>query len=137
MHRTAFPLSRRLGVAIVLVVIVGALGAFVWRSLVGPPVLVRAGNGPQVCVACIENALPSSFLLRAGRVSRSYRVTRDAEVLVRFDDGSVVVDGTPLATGCHVVPVAADARIDFVDARGLLVRWPAADGDCDDTVPSP
>ena len=137
MYRIALPLSRPLVAAIVLMVVLGAVGAFVWRSIVGPPVMVRAGNGPQVCVACFQRALPSSFVLRGERVRRSYRVRRDAELLVRFDDGSVVVDGTPLSLGCHVVRVAADTRIDFVDARGLLVRWPASAGDCDEAVLSP
>jgi hypothetical protein len=51
---------------------------------------------------------------------------------VRFDGGSVEVDGTRLSTGCHVVPMVADTRVVFADARGVLVRWPASAADCDD-----
>ena len=132
MYRSALPISRPIVIALVLLVVLGAGGALVWRAVVGPPVMVRAGNGPHVCVMCVETALPNSFVLQADRVSRSYRVRRDTALLVRFEGGSVVVDGTPLSAGCHVVPVAEDARIDFEGARGVLVRWPASDADCDD-----
>ena len=132
MSRTSFSKPRFLVIAIVLIAIAGAVASVVWRSLADPPVMVRAGGGPQVCLACFESARADAFQLRASRVSRTYRVRRDAEILVSFDEGSVEVDGTRLSTGCHVVSVDADARVVFTDAEGVLVRWPASAEHCDD-----
>lgn len=132
MARTVNLQRRTVLIAVVLVTVLGALASLVWRALTDPPVLVRAGGGPQVCLACFESARSDAFVLRAERISRSYRATSDAVLLLRFDGGTVEVSGAPLLVGCHVVSVAADAPVTFIDTRGLLVRWPAAIDACDD-----
>jgi len=123
---------RPIVIAFAVIVILGAGGVALWRALTDPPVLVRAGGGTQVCLACFESSRPDAFTLRAERVSRSYRATRDASVEIRFGAGTVEVAGVPLATGCHVVSMATDTSVAFVDARGVVVRWPVPVDACGD-----
>jgi hypothetical protein len=125
------PALRRFLVAVGVLALVGAGAVAAWRALAGAPALVHAGEGPQVCLVCVENALPTSFRLTAERISRTYRLTREATVLVRFGGGEVTFGGEPLAPGCHLVWGEAGTRLTLADARGVTVRWPVPAGGCE------
>jgi len=123
--------ARRLLLTAALLALAAAIAVATWRALAGPPALVRAGEGPQVCLVCVENALPTSFRLTAERISRTYRLTRDTTILVRFDGGEVTFGGVALAPGCHVLWGQERARLTLADARGVTVLWPTTATGCD------
>jgi hypothetical protein len=78
-----------------------------------------------------QNSLGSQYTLDAATISSTWTFTRDADVVLRFDDGQVSLDGTTLQPGCYSGTVPTGAVITLEDAHGVSFATPENDTTCE------
>ena len=77
-----------------------------------------------------QNSLGSRYTLDAASISSTWTFTRDADVVLRFADGQVTLNGTALDAGCYSGTLPTGAVLTLGDALGWRFVSPATDPSC-------
>ncbi len=78
-----------------------------------------------------QNSLGNRYTLDADSISSTWKFTRDVQVVLRFSDGRVTLDGAVLDPGCYSGTVPAGAVLTLEDAHGVSFATPERDTSCE------
>jgi hypothetical protein len=117
----------------IVVVVLALVGVF----LVAGAVMASIGftsrpfdSSGERAVGMVQNSL-GRYTLDASSISSTWTFTRDADVVLRFADGQVALDGKTLDPGCHSGTISKGAVLAISDAHGVSFATPESDSSCD------
>ncbi len=84
----------------------------------------------EQAVGMAQNSLGDRYTLDASSITSTWTFTRDADVVLRFADGEVALDGTALDPGCYSGTVVKGAVLTLSDAHGVSFAAPDSDATC-------
>jgi len=87
-------------------------------------------NGEHA-MGLIENSLGHRYTLDAASLSTTWTFTRDADVVIRFAEGSATLEEATLDAGCYSGTVTRGTILRLADAHGVAFASPDFDASCE------
>ena len=128
LDRPAWLSRRTVGlVTFVTLAVLIVLGALVLTTgFTGPP-FDRQG---ERAIGLVENSLGDRYTLTASRLTSTWTLNRDADVVVRLEGGVVNIDGVRLSPGCYSGEAARGTVVTFDGAENVSFSTPDSDPAC-------
>ena len=86
----------------------------------------------EMATGKVQNNLGDRYRLDAAMLSGTWTFNRDADVVLKFQEGSLVLDGQPLDSGCYSGRVAKGEVLKISDGRHVSFVTPDSDSSCRD-----
>jgi hypothetical protein len=117
---------RVIGAAIGVIVLVVMVTLFVVLGITSAPFNTKG----ESTIGKMQNSFGDRYTLDAATYSGTWTFSRDADVVLRFDDGTLTFDDQPLEAGCYSDAVTRDDVITINDAHGVHFASPDSDATC-------
>ncbi len=117
---------RVIGVAIGVVALTVAVILFFVFGITSAPFDSRG----EMAVGKMQNSFGDRYTLDAAALTSTWTFNRDADVLLRFDDGTLAFDDQPLQAGCYSGTVSKGDVLTITDAHGVSFASPDSDASC-------
>ncbi len=118
----------------IVVVVLALVGVFVVAGVVVASIGFTSrpfDSSGERATGMAQNSLGNRYTLDAASISSTWTFTRDADVVLRFADGHVALEGKALDPGCHSGTVPTGAVITLEDAHGVSFATPGRDSSCE------
>jgi hypothetical protein len=118
----------------IVVVVLALAGVFVVAGVVVASIGFTSrpfDSSGERATGMAQNSLGDRYTLDAASISSTWTFTRDADVVLRFADGQVTLDGTALDPGCYSGTVPTGAVLTLEDAHGVGFATPESDTSCE------
>jgi len=86
----------------------------------------------EMATGKVQNSLGDRFTLDAAMLSSTWTFNRDADVVLKFEDGSLALDGRTLDSGCYSGQVTKGEVLTISDGRHVSFASPDSDSSCRD-----
>ncbi len=84
----------------------------------------------EMATGKVQNNLGDRYRLDAAMLSGTWTFNRDADVVLKFEEGSLALDGQPLDSGCYSGRVAKGEVLTIGDGRNVSFASPDSDSTC-------
>lgn len=111
---------------VAVVAVVAVVGAFLVFGYTSAPFDVSG----EAAAGQTKNGFGDHYTLDAASLTARWTFTRDADAVLRFDDGSLSLDGTSLDIGCYSGSIAKGSVLAISDGRHVHFSSPDADAAC-------
>jgi hypothetical protein len=78
----------------------------------------------------VQNGLGHRYTLDAATLNGTWTFNRDADIVLRFEDGTLDLDGRSLDVGCYSGTVSKGAVLTIADGRHVSFASPDSDTTC-------
>lgn len=78
----------------------------------------------------VRNNLGDTYHLDAASLTANWTFTRDTDVVLSFDDGTLTFDGNALQPGCYSDSVTDGDVLEIDDAHNVSFASPETDASC-------
>ncbi len=84
----------------------------------------------ESAVGKAQNGLGARYTVDAARLTATWSFTRDAQIVLRFDQGDLVLGGQDLQPGCYSGTVSEGEVLTINDAQGISFASPDSNSTC-------
>jgi hypothetical protein len=117
----------------IVVVVLALVGVVVVAGVVVASVGFTArpfDSSGESATGMAQNSLGDRYTLDAASISSTWTFTRDADVVLRFADGTVTLNDAALDPGCYSGTIPNGAVLSLSDAHGVSFASPDSDASC-------
>jgi hypothetical protein len=117
----------------IVVVVLALAGVFVVAGVVVASIGFTSrpfDTSGESATGMAQNSLGDRYTLDAASISSTWTFTRDADVVLRFADGTVTLGDAALEPGCYAGTIPKGAVLTINEAHGVSFASPETDGSC-------
>ncbi len=116
-------------------ILLGIVGVGIAAVLIVLAVVIGTTSAPfdtsgEMATGKVQNNLGDRYRLDAAMLSSTWTFNRDADVVLKFEDGSLLLDGQPLESGCYSGHVDKGEVLKISDGRHVNFASPDSDSTC-------